>query len=228
MIPVMTRWAVYADNAIGGYRLLKRKIAVLEFKNCAVELPCDIVCLLPGMLWGDYGCSCDLTFNDFRTGISSGMIVSPVDGFTVIDTGSGGSLRGWLGSYTIQDNKLVFKQNFNGQKVTIQYLGMQVDGMGLPMILENHVEAVSQYIQYKLAKQTRFKTKEYRVSDTGIMDERREWNRLCRHARAEDAQPTEEEMANAIAIINNPYSGIRNACWVYGEPGCYGLLPFAT
>lgn len=226
MVPKMTRWAVYADNAIGGYRLLKYKITVQTFDHCSVELPCDIVALLPGMLLGDYGCECDLVFNDVRQSYSRGFVgVSNVDGFTVVDTSSFGTIRSNLGNYQIQDNKLVFKTNYEGQKLTIPYLGMQLDERGLPMILENHVEACAQYIQYKLAKMTRFQTKEYRLNETAIEAEKREWNRMCRHARANDIAPTEQEEAAVAALINNPYSGIQRASWIYGMPNVYGILP---
>lgn len=223
MVPVMTRWACYADNKIGGYRLLKRKIAVLTFDHCSAELPCDIVCLLPGILWGDYGCSCDLLFTGLRQSLD-GVPIATSSGYILPFKTNYGQVNACMANYVIQDNKMVFNYDFDKQKITIPYIGFKEDEYGLPMVLESHVEAIGQYIQFRIAKQSRFKQKEFRLSETAIDKEERLWHRMCRNARAKDAEPSDIELRGAAEIYNDPFSGINNGLWIYDKPEIFGLI----
>lgn len=224
MVPVLTTWGVYADDAIGGYRLLTKRTEVLTFTCNYVELPEDTVCILPCFLWGDHGCDCNNSFTESRWIIDNSFLgISQVGSFVVIDNSAANPVK-LQGKYEIQDNKMVFPCNYDGEKITIQIIAYKRDQEGFIMINQNHVEACAQYMQYRLAKQTRFKTKEYRLSDTAILDERREWNRMCRDARATDGEATGPELENAINIINNPYSGIRGGYWLYNKSPIFGLV----
>lgn len=224
MVPVMTTWGIEADDAIGGYRLLNKRTEVLTFVGNYVELPCDTVCVLPCFLWGDHGCDCDGEFTEARWSMNDSFLsISQVGSFVVIDNNLSNPVN-LRGRFEVRDNKMVFPCSYDGEKITVQIIGYKCDEEGFPMILQNHVKACAQYIQMKLAEQTRFKTKEYRISEAGMAAIERKWHRLCRDARATDGEPTGPELDNAINIINNPYSGIRNGYWLYDKSPIYGLI----
>ena len=102
-------------------------------------------------------------------------------------------------------------------KITIQYLGLETDKDGFPLVNENHIDAIAAYIEYKNASRTRWKSVEHRITETGIFDMRREWFRLCSSARADDGEPSESDLAEIRGMINDPTSGVGIAMFRYND-----------
>jgi len=216
-LPIFQVWAVDADRKIGSFYSYKKKIVVLDVKDCRVKLPCDAVAVL-GLLLGDHGCDCGLFFTKafslfgapFRGSMDS------ASGFLVIDALSS-NISCTSVKWKIQDNCIVFSGNYNGNKVTIQYLGYQTDDEGWPMVNENHIDAISQYIEYKNALRHRWRPVEYQISENAILQMKREWGRKLRDARADDDEPSLSDKMKISAMINDPMSGIGIALWNYND-----------
>lgn len=229
-IPLFTAWAVEADRKIGSYYSYKKKIVVLKVEQCRAQLPCESVAVL-AVVYGDrlLRHDCNSLFNDVHRRIQTDNFGFP----TLIDGGwSDSNFWGCNGvRYEIQNNQLVFSNNFNThnfhadsfnsdhhRKVTVQILALEVDQEGFPLINENHVDAVAQYIEYKNALKTRWNSIENKITETGIADMKMEWGRKCRDARADDGDPSESDLAEIRNMINNPLSGVGIALYVFNNP----------
>lgn len=206
--PVFMRWAENAFKKIGSYYQYERKRAVLDITGCAACLPCDAM-ILERAIMGDFGCDCESLFNEcFSSGrIEVDQSNGDLSGFLIVDlaaTSQNPQVYG-LVKYTIQDNKIIFNNNYDGQKVTIQYVGVKTDCNGLVMISENSVEAITTYIKYMHF------TRKKRKSGAELQEMQfwyREWNRCCSDARAEDATLNESDRFAMADMLNNPYAGI--------------------
>lgn len=207
-IPLFTRWATLAEKEIGSKYQYITKREVLTVNNCAACLPSDAVFIQTAVL-GDLGCDCaDLMANVCGCINSTMGTLSPTGGsFLIVDVGdgNGSSIRGYI-NHTVQNNKLVFDQNFDGKAVTIQYLAPSTDCDGFTEIGQNHVLAITWYIiwQYFFRK-VGMNSLEY-----GKMNKaEQEWHRECSHARAVDGQLTDSERQQIVyEILHNPYIGI--------------------
>ena len=208
-LPVIKRWAVEADRDIGSYYSYKKKICVLDVCDCRAELPCDAVAVL-ALVIGDRGCECGSLFQGLHSYFTSQAISNFQMGtFYVVDgvsQGFGCLPFGW----EIQNNNIVFNQNMNEKKVTIQYLGMEEDEEGFPLVNENHLTAISAYIEWRLAKQTRWKAAHGGnvVSELAIKELQRQWAQRCRQARADDGELSETDRRDIVRMVNNAMSGI--------------------
>jgi hypothetical protein len=219
-IPLYTVWGLEGDRKIGSYYSYKRMIAVLDTHNCHAELPCGAVAVL-GLMIGNHGCNCSLQFNHWYGSWASGgggnIQIDTNAGFIVVDPYGGGSAGNCGGSWHIQGNKIIMATNLHCQQITIEYLSYELDDNNFPLINNNHEDALSQYIEYKHALRTRWFDPQYRIAENVIQDLRREWNRKCRNARAEDGDPSESDFRHITGMINNPLSGIGIALWKYND-----------
>lgn len=214
-IPLFTQWAVEADRKIGSYYSYKRKIVILHVENCRAELPCETMGVL-GVVFGDRGTKCDTLFHQLhRQEGGLGWMYSDFWG----EPGCCRSMR-----YEIQNNHLVFSGNFHTlhstlpippnshhdfrRRVTVEILALETDQEGFPLINENHVDAVSQYIEYKQALRTRWNSIENKITETGIADMKMEWGRKCRDARADSGEPSQSDLQEIKNMINDPISGV--------------------
>lgn len=204
-VVVFTRWAVEAErDHIGSYYSYKRKRAVLTIKNCTAILPCDSA-FVQGMILGDHGCDCEDLFERCFSSLTT-FRQETVKTFFVIDQPSEGQIITLSDlKWEIQQGKLVLKNNHDGEKITIQYLGFETDEDGFPKVMENHVPAIVEYIMYKVAVRSRFSPQKMDHAD--IQRHWREWMRQASHARAEDAQLSETDRAEIIAMIHDPFIG---------------------
>ncbi len=210
MVPVLTRWATLADIKIKSAYAYEPKIHVLTAKGCSMELPCQVV-IFGGMIYGDHGCDCGALFDSVygQLGITK---VNP-DGsgnFLVVDTASGTRLTK-LGGQII-DNTIWFNRDVDGQVFTIRTQDYFVDDDGFVMVNENHVDAISTYLEFRLAKRSRWNKKLGNISESGIRDLKNDWHLACADARADDVDDSEHEIV--AAMFNNPISGGYS---VYGE-----------
>lgn len=215
--PTFTRWAAAAENQIGSYYSLKKTIKVLTIKGCAAELPCE-ASTVQRVLLGDFGCECDDLFNRILN-ISPQVIENNTQqGFIVVNQPSEGtpfscSLSGIR--WEVQGNKLVFNSDRDGEKVTVQYLGLETDDDGFPKVGQNHVDAIVEYIMYRYAIRSRFSP--IKMDHMDVRRHKDEWNRLCSHARAEDAELSETDRMQIVAMIHDPYIGYGLEVGMYGR-----------
>ncbi len=105
----------------------------------------------------------------------------------------------------MQDNCIVFASNMDGQKVTIEYLGLEEDCDGFVMISENHVPAIIEFIMWKFCVRSRFSQIKMDLAD--IQMHKQEYNRLVSDARAMDGELTPSERAQCVAMLHDPLSG---------------------
>ena len=128
-IPLMTNWALKAEKKIGSYYGWKKKRAVLDVKGCTAALPIGAMAV-QFVVHGDHGCDCEELVGNVSRWASS-FDASSNEVFLVIDYPELGSTTSCYGNdWETQDNKLVFKDNMDGDKVTIQYLGYECDEDG--------------------------------------------------------------------------------------------------
>jgi len=223
-IPFFTRLATLAEKEIGSFYQYTLKREVITITNCTACLPNDAVYVDIAIL-GDLGCDCD----DLRAIVNgSGVLnlpstVGTVDNsFLVVDIGSASEGGGLIGSinFSIQNNKLIFEQNLDGYSITVQYLAYAVDCDGFMEIGENHVQAIKWYIIWNyLYRKNGINSMEYGKMNMA----REEWNRECRHARAQDAELTNSQRAKMVGMYANPVSGVGMAYGMTTTLGFNGI-----
>tara|TARA_R110000824_G_scaffold232905_1_gene421098 strand:- start:95 stop:808 length:714 start_codon:yes stop_codon:yes gene_type:complete len=208
--PVLVDWAIDADKAIGSFYDYKEEIHVLEVSNCRTKLPCGTI-EVRGLLLGDHGCNCNLTFDnaklviqDLSTGVeTTGGLLA----IAVVDSGDVtcniSNIRWW-----VQNNNVIMDQNFDGNKVTVKLLMYQLDGDGFPLINEYNVKAIASYLEWRLAKRSMWsKNPREQFNMNMLRDLEARWERLCSDARAESSYPSNGERQELADMINNPISG---------------------
>lgn len=207
-IEMFTNWATRAENDIGSYFQYVKKRAVIDIVNCTACLPADCKFLQRALL-GDYGCDCTDLFNNVCTNLTrisaSNQANLDTSGFLILDVTSGG-VTAWRSiPHVVQNNKVILDSNYNGQKLTIQYLGLELDCDGFVMISENHKSAIMWFIIWMYY----YRQKNLNSFDYGKMNKaEQEWNRECSHARAVDGELTDSEREKIVTILHDPYIGI--------------------
>lgn len=204
-LPLFMTWAIYAEKEIGGLSAIT-KFAVIDICGCTAQLPCDAV-EVEGAILGNHSTQCGVLFsNVFSTGAINNTQVS--NSFMVVDIGgtpdSSTCIRNMV-PYAYQDNKLIFSQSLTETHVTIKYKGIVEDCDGFPLVCENHILAIAEYIRYNWLKRKRKKSQvEYREMQDAFM----QWDRLCAHARADDNMLTETQKARIVSMLHDAYSQI--------------------
>jgi hypothetical protein len=212
-IPLFRVWGTKAEYRIGSYTQYERLIKVLDVTGCRTEqLPCCAVAVT-GILLGDHGTDCSLVFQNAYSFLNkTGVIVNPLDAFMVVDVSAGRTSCTDI-QYRVQDNSIVFASKYCQGKVTVEMLCLQYDCDELPMINENHIEAIAKWIELQWMERKKHTRGGIQYNGAEIERTRIEWHRLCANARAEDGEPSASERAEIVAMINDPLSGIGNAYW---------------
>lgn len=220
--PMFTRWTLWAERQIGSYYSYVKRHKVLTIEGCSAELPDDVMCLQIAIM-GDLGECCQDIFDTTCLGLtnSSFTTADAQSGFLIVDIGNMSTEVNTYGfvQYVIQDNKLVFLKNYDGQKVTIQYLGIKTDCDDMPLINENNVEALTEYCMYK------FRSRNIKSGiDIGVADRHKNnWHRLAASAKADSANPSFSERKMITELVNDPFAG--KGLWLGQYPtqgGWYG------
>ncbi len=204
--PLFTRWAILAETDIGSYFQFVKKRAVLDIVDCHACLPANAVYLQRALL-GDYGCDCADLFNNVCGILGNGSVDQSSlsqGGFLIVDLGDGATNIQSFVSHVVQGNKIIFDQNYNGEKITIQYLGYEEDCDGFMMVGQNHVQAIMWNLIWKFY----FQKKDINPAEQSKKNEAKlEWNRECSHARAVDGELTETERMYIVDMLHDPYIG---------------------
>lgn len=211
-IPTFTRWAVDAEKKIGSFYGWKKLQQVITGIECRAPLPKEAM-RVQRVVFGDYGCDCGILMqntgnwimNNMDNGnfasIGSEALFLNVD----ISTSDPGfcALNGY--PYQVQNNNLVFGQNIDKQKFTIQYLGFEVDCDGFLMVNENHIDAIVAYIKWKLAERSRYSP--IKMDHSDVLYNKSEWKELRGQAMADDSELSPEEQYSIASMLHDPYSG---------------------
>lgn len=205
-IPFFTQLATRAEKEIGSYFQYQCARLVADVVNNVACLPNDAV-LIECAITGDHlnDVNCDNNFNNIIsnnnvTNVNSNGLFLVVD----ISNSTPDSFNFNPLDYDIQNNKIIFKNVCNFNKVTIRYLKYKTDCDGFLEIGENHVNAIREYIVWMYLRRQSGKN----YIDRDLMNTaREEWNRECRHARAEDNRLTKPEQELFARQFNNPMSG---------------------
>jgi len=201
--PTFSMWAVRAEKDIGSYYSYKRQRAVLTITGCCAQLPSSAA-FLKTVVMGDMGCECGELFQNLyiwagASNISSNETFLVIDNPNISDYCLGGV------TWSTQDNAILFSQNLDGQKVTIEYLGLEEDCDGFVMVNENHIPAIIEYIMWKFCIRSRFSNLKMELGD--IKMHQAEYFRLASDSRAMDATLTDSERNEIVAMLHDPYSG---------------------
>ncbi len=205
--PTFAMWAVRAEKDIGSYFSYKRKRAVLTVTNCRAELPCNAA-YLKAVVSGDQGCDCGEMFAGLLSDpqwVEEGVTLFGSHVFSLVDIPFGGTAFGWYSRYEIQDNCIVFASNMDGQKVTVEYLGLEEDCDGFVMVSENHKPAIIEFIMWKFCIRSRFSPIKMELGD--LVMHQKEYFRLASDARAIDGELTPVEREACVAMLHDEYGG---------------------
>lgn len=217
---MFTRWAVMAENKIASYNTYKRKIFVLKVCGCTAELPPCIIGVM-GLLVGDHGCDCATVFNRLygyinRSNFKTGYNFS----FMVVDAESGFSKNSLM--WNIQNNQIIISgSNLDQQYITIEALVLEHDENNIPLINENHVDAIGAFIEMRWMMRMRHRKGDMQYTGNEILTAQSEWQYQCGNAIAEDGEMTDSERAEVVAMINDPLSGYSYASWTFSNENYY-------
>lgn len=200
-LPLFMTWAIYAEKEIGGLSAIT-KYAVLDICGCSAELPCDVV-TVEGAILGSHDVECGRLFsNIFNTQLINKQPVG--NNFVIVDVGGNVDFpMCGIVPYSYQNNKLVFEQHITAKQITIKYRGIVEDCEGFPLVSENHILAIAEYIRYCWLKRKRKKTN---VELREMQDAYMQWDRLCAHARADDNKLTETQRESIVQQLYDAYS----------------------
>ena len=215
-VPVMIEWAIEGDKKIGSYYNYVERIHVLDVDECTAKLPSGTECVV-GVLIGDCGCDCGTLFGSSLVANKvSNKVTSIEKGLIVIDSASEHVVVSNI-SYVVQNNKIVFAANYGDTKATVKTLGYELDEDGLPMINENHVEALATYIELKMMRRQRWVTGGPQFGAGEIRNKDNDWQEECADARARDNTLTRDQHNEIAEFYNDPLTAFY-AAFLLGDP----------
>lgn len=199
-LPLFTTWAIKAEKEIGGLSAIT-KYKVLDICGCTAEIPCDAV-IVEAAILGSHDVECGALFSNY---LNTPLVNQQKAGnnFLIIDIGSVDTPSCGIVPYDIQDNKLIFSRDLNDLKITIKYRGIVEDCDGFPLVSENHIDAIAEFIRHNWLKRKRKKTN---VDMAEMRDARIEWDRMCAHARAMDNALTETQRQSILDMLDDAYA----------------------
>lgn len=205
-IPWFTRLATIAEDEIGSYYQYVVKHAVIDVNGCVACLPNDAIRVQLAIV-GDLNPDCGDLTQRFCGGLNAVNNYGTVQNtFFVIDVGIDGGLPIYTYlNYQVQNNKVILSSsNYDGQKLTVQYLGYETDCDGFYNVSQNHVQAIKWYIIWMYY----FRKPSMNSMEYGKMNKaEQEWHRECRHARALDSEIDEATRAKILSVYHDPYVG---------------------
>jgi len=202
-IPTLTRWAYDAEKRIGSYYGWTKHRAVLDVNNCRAELPCGAM-TVQYVMFGDYGCGCADLMNCISNWAQN---FNPASNeiFLAVDFPDKQNFCGYGHNWEVQNNSLIFKSDFDGQKVTIQYLGYAEDKDGFLEVNENHIPAIVSYIKWNFAKRSRYSAIKMEYGDIQLNES--EWLKNRAIAIADDSYLSDTERQHIVHGLNDPWIG---------------------
>ena len=210
--PTLIRWGKRADINIGSYYEYVRTIKTLDVVDCKAELPLDAVHVNVIFL-GEYDCDdCTNLILRAEQMYINETTLSLSNSESLTFYWANGNLSVIPINWEIQGDYIVFDNNYNNQKITIQYLAYETDDNGLPLVNNTHLPAIVEFMKLKVAERDMFKSfksaKMTRRGDMAYIEGiKKEYHRLVRKARGEDNEWTASQKEVVAAILNDPLTG---------------------
>lgn len=214
--PKFTRWAIDAENKIGSFYSYKREYVTVTMTDAhRGEIDCKVVSVI-GIIMGCIDTD-DETQKIFREQYNYS---STFDNYTAANflyyplTG----IQFYTNTcWEIQNNNIVFLYPQTIETITLDCLVYETDCDGLPMINEEHRDAIAQYIKLKRAEESIFNPQATKVGPGDTERLRAEWNRKCSDARVIDSELTASEREEIVSMFNDPMSGCSRAVHRYPQ-----------
>lgn len=192
----------------------KKRIEVLTFNHCCVDLPSDAIAI-ENIIFGDKGCNCDTIFDNLYQQWPGELFLHQSVRFGGIDSSGVVFCSNDPFDFEITDNVMKFNQDFDGQKVTMRIQYMDCDSEGFAIVNDIALNALHRYFEMVLAKQSTWKNKEFRMSKSEIDGYINGWVEAMRGAKADLMQSTPAEERALVAMYNNPLSGSASPRYNY-------------
>lgn len=202
--PIMLRWAKKCYSELVSIRAAVKKYTTVEtFDGCRLKLP-DHATVLQIVVMGNEGCDCDALATQIAE-TKNGIV--PQQMYLASDINAC-EVNSFKYEYRIDNNYLEFNHSeFDGQQATIAYWGFRNDCDGSLMVNELAVDAIIAYIEVKLSRQTRWKNKEFRLSQWDIREIQEKYNHAFKKAKAELIQLSHQERRQMSDIVKNNFGG---------------------
>lgn len=214
--PTIAKWIKLADLKIGTPYQFERKNIVIDLDGNEGTLPNDWA-LIEYIILGDHSDNIYNYYNLFPNIIQTEMSNNLAGAEPLVFYWSSGQFEFNYINWEVQGDKIIFPYNYLTEtQATIVYLGYKTDTMGLPMIRETHLEAVTKYCESHLIEKEKWK---YLAAGDSLgasrvkqlaKQEMDEYHRFVRQARAEDSRTNTQENNRISIMYNNPYSGRNN------------------
>jgi hypothetical protein len=204
--PTFMRWAIDAAKLIGGYLSYVNKISVLDVNHCMAKLDPSVVSIKKVIL-GDLGCECDNLFSKAGQGIKWSKGENIDTAFMVVDMPTSEPVMSSV-KWAVQDGSILLKGDYKG-KITVLTLNIKEDCDGWPLVSDNSIMAITNYILYMYAKRSRFGKPGKKMEITDVRDLKRDWLDSKLEARGNDLADMESsERDEIVALVNDPLVGM--------------------
>lgn len=211
LLPTLMKWSIWADQKIASAYAYEEEIIVRDVIDRRAELPADCVYVKAIVVGDQSALDINAFYNNYYTYYQEATI--PYFGESVIFNWSTTDViyRPIPLHWKVLDNEIYFETSFEDQKITLLILRYKRDKNGFPLVNENHIEAISAYLKWRLADRERYNQfKTLKLSGASLRfveDLKQEWARQCRNARATDNDDTTEHTRIMSDIIRHPFSG---------------------
>jgi hypothetical protein len=197
--PIMLRWAKKCYSEFGPIAAAVGKFkSVRTCDGDSIALP-EHATAVQIISFGDAGCECDVMSEQILE-TSQGMLPQQMFGGTSED---GVVCNSWTDQFRVENNSIVFDHcRYDGLPFTIRYFGYKNDCEGKLMVNELAVDAITAYIEVKLSRQSRWKNKEFRLSQYDIREIQMKYNHAFRKAKGELIQLNHHETRQLAEIVN--------------------------
>jgi len=187
--PMMFRWAKKAELRIGVQRM-HRKLKVITLESNYLDPPDDAIFIkyiydgnAVSLLVED-GTATESTIEDDDDLAMAGYVWTPLNEY-------------YLGEnmWDVQGSQIIFDTSKVGSEITLEYLAFPTNDHDDILVTNAHIDAISFYIQYRIARTFRWKMMRspnmMRSNELlSVREMKEEWKEEMRVARGEDSKMT--------------------------------------
>jgi hypothetical protein len=215
MKPTLVRWGKYAENRIGSLYSYETNYYLLDVVNMKATLPLAAH-RLDDMIIGDVLDQTPQIFDSIPP--SYNETPATYMGEQIIWKWSTLDDQSYYNCYklnwSVQDNQIVFQSSFTNTQITVKMLTYKTDVDGLPLVPENHIEAIASFLKGKIAMKeqwNKFKRGKLSHMDLAYINTlKTEYVNQARLSSAEDDNYSENRELEVSDMISNPFNGASN------------------
>jgi len=228
LFPKFHRWGKEADQAIAGFKNYVPCVKLIQIQGDTIPMPEEAIAVYPGVfVSNDFQIPDDVTMDLFELHATLGNRIASIGARSgamfSIDITSHPCNVLWLHYKIIDGNLRIYSKEWDGQTAVVPYLGYPTDEEGYIRVNPINQRAIREYIKWQHSKNTRFGAREKRMEYSDIDRFEKEYHRLVRYARGEQAEPDTLEKDRIAVMHNSPYSGSIDFYWI-NEPNSYYTL----